>query len=148
MICLSCHADTDKYQLMTDRENPNILATHDWLPNQRIHFRFVRCIECHAELNNDILVSHNIQNKEKAVRLCVECHSQNSVLLASLYKFETQEQRNKFGFFNASILRESYVIGANRNYFLNMISFVVFGLTLAGIAIHLLFRIKSRKKYN
>jgi hypothetical protein len=145
IICLSCHADLDKYQLITDKENPNILETHDWLPNQRLHFRNVRCIECHAELNNDILVSHNIQNKENAVRLCVECHSQNSLLMASLYKFQAQEKRNNLGFFNATILNESYVIGANRNYFLNMTSLVIFGLVMLGIGVHLFLRIRAKK---
>lgn len=146
IICLSCHADIDKYQLMTDKENPNILTTHEWLPNQRLHFRNVRCIECHAELNNDILVAHNIQDKEKAVRLCVECHSQNSLLMASLYKFQSQEKRNKLGFFNATILAESYVIGANRNYFLIISSLVIFGFVLLGIMIHLVLRIKTKHK--
>jgi hypothetical protein len=145
IICLSCHADVDKYQLITDKENPNILETHDWLPNQRLHFRNVRCIECHAELNNDILVSHNIQDKENAVRMCVECHSQNSLLMASLYKFQAQEKRNTLGFFNATILNDSYVIGANRNYFLNMTSMAIFGLVILGIAIHILLRVKAKK---
>ena len=131
---------------MTDKENPNILTTHEWLPNQRLHFRNVRCIECHAELNNDILVAHNIQDKEKAVRLCVECHSQNSLLMASLYKFQSQEKRNKLGFFNATILAESYVIGANRNYFLIISSLVIFGFVLLGIMIHLVLRIKTKHK--
>jgi hypothetical protein len=146
LICLSCHADMDKYQLVTDKENPNILETHDWLPNQRLHFNNVRCIECHAELNDEILVAHNIQSKEKAVRLCVECHSQNSILMASLYKFQSQEKRNDLGFFNAVILNESYVIGANRNYFLNVSSIVIFGLVLLGIATHYIFRLRSKKK--
>lgn len=144
IICLSCHADIDKYQLMTDRENPNILETHNWLPNQRLHFRNVRCIECHAELQNDMLVAHNIQNKENAVRLCVECHSQNSILMASLYKFQSQEKRNKLGFFNATILTESYVIGANRNYFLNLSSLVIFGLVLMGVLLHFILRVKTK----
>ncbi len=148
IICLSCHADIDKYQLMTDRENPNILTTHEWLPNQRLHFRNVRCIECHAELNNDILVAHNIQNKDKAVRLCVECHSQNSILMASLYKFQSQEKRNNLGFFNATILSDSYVIGANRNYFLNFGSIVIFGMVLLGILFHFFLRIKTKRKLN
>ena len=146
LICLSCHADMDKYQLVTDKENPNILETHDWLPNQRLHFNNVRCIECHAELNDEILVAHNIQSKEKAVRFCVECHSQNSILMASLYKFQSQEKRNDLGFFNAVILNESYVIGANRNYFLNVASVVIFGLVLLGIATHYIIRLRSKKQ--
>lgn len=135
-ICLSCHADITKYQLITDNENPNVLEKHEWLPNQALHFSNVRCIECHAERNDSILVAHNIQPKEKAVKQCVECHSQNSILMASLYKFKVKESRNKFGFFNASVLSDSYVIGANRNIYLNVISIVIFGLVLIVVLIH------------
>lgn len=140
-ICLSCHADIDKYQLLTDMINPNVIEKHEWLPNQALHFLNVRCIECHAEIKEDMLVAHNVQTKDKAVKLCVECHSQNSLLLASLYKFQSQESRSKYGFFNAVVLNNSYIIGANRNYFLNMISMVIFGFVLFGIMVHITFRI-------
>lgn len=135
-ICLSCHADIDKYQLISSLVNPNVLVTHEWLPNQALHFLNVRCIECHTEVQEDMLIAHNIQPKEKAVRLCVDCHSQNSLLMASLYKFKVKESRSKLGFFNSAILNNSYIIGANRNYYLNMISLVLFGCVLGGIVIH------------
>lgn len=135
-ICLSCHADLNKYMLISTMANPNILDKHEWLPNQALHFLNVRCIECHAEIKEDILIAHNVQPKEKAVRLCVECHSQNSLLLASLYKYQAIESRSKLGFVNSAILNNSYIIGANRNYYLNMISLVVFGCVIVGIIIH------------
>lgn len=140
-ICLNCHADIDNYQMLTENENPNILKTHDWLPNQKLHFSSVRCIECHAENNDSILVAHMVQPKDKAVRKCVECHQANSILLASLYKYQVQERRNKAGFFNASMMTESYVIGANRNFYLNIISLIVFGFVIIGIATHSIIRI-------
>ncbi len=101
-ICLNCHANFSHFQLLTDRDEINILAKHDWLPNQSSHFKSVRCIECHSEVNKDVPVSHLINPKEKAVRKCNECHSQNSLLMSSLYKFESKEQR-KDGFFNGII---------------------------------------------
>lgn len=140
-ICLSCHANIDKYQLISDLQNPNILVTHDWLPNQALHFANVRCIECHAKTNDSIMVAHLIQPKELAVKMCVECHSQNSILQASLYKFRAVESRNKLGFLNPSLMENSYIIGANRNYYLNVISILVYGLTLLVILIHTFFRI-------
>ncbi len=140
-ICLSCHADIGKYQLLSDNMNPNVLVSHEWLPNQALHFASVRCIECHTEINDSILVAHNVQTKDKAVKLCVECHSQNSLLMASLYKFQSLERRNKLGFFNAAILNESYIIGANRNIYLNIASFVIFGLVLLVIFGHGILRI-------
>lgn len=142
-ICLSCHANFDHFQLLTEREEINILQTHDWLPNQAAHFQNVRCIECHTKINNDILVAHQIQPKEDAVRLCNECHSQNSILMTTLYKFQSREQRGN-GFFNGVILNESYVIGANRNEFLNLASIIIFLATLGIIVIHIVFRIKNK----
>jgi len=60
--------------------------------------------------------------------------------MASLYKFQIREKRNKLGFFNASILSESYIIGANRNYYLNVVSIVIFGLVFTGVLFHGLLR--------
>lgn len=140
-ICLSCHADINKYQLITNKQNPNVIEKHDWLPNQIAHFAHVRCIECHTLATNDILVAHQIQTKDKAVKKCVECHSKNSILMASLYKFRAVESRNKFGFFNSVILSDTYIIGANRNYYLNIMSGLVFGIVLLIIIIHAILRI-------
>jgi len=141
-ICLSCHSDFSRFQLLTDRQEINLLKTHDWLPNQAVHFANVRCIECHTKINNNIPVAHQIKPKAEAVRRCNECHAQNSMLMASLYKFESKQQR-KDGFFNGVILNESYVIGANRNEYLNILSLIIFGCVLAVIAVHVIFRVRK-----
>ena len=145
-ICLNCHADITKYQMLTDKVNPNIIKKHEWLPNQALHFKSVRCIECHARTNDSILVAHNIQPKAKAVRRCVECHSTNSILMATLYKHKVQEERSKAGFYNGVIMNEGYVMGANRNYYLGIISLIMFGCVAAGIILHATLRIIKRKK--
>ncbi len=139
-ICLSCHANIDKYQLLTEKENPIIVDMHDWLPNQALHFRNVRCIECHAEVN-EILVAHNVLPKEHAVKNCVTCHSSNSHLMASLYRHVVSEAKAKGGFLNSVILSEAYVIGANRNYYLNVISIIGFIIVFGVVAIHAVLRI-------
>jgi hypothetical protein len=200
-ICLSCHSNIDKYQLLTNKENPNLIKKHDWLPNQKLHFMEVRCIECHAKYNNDILVAHDILPKDSAVRKCVECHQKNSLLVATLYKYQVMENRrknlagqednnlsdphvkdlsvgalynnqdlkgrrkslaagqgknslpdsqvqaggirHKNGYFNAIILNDAYIIGANRNYYLNIISVVIFSLVLGGILFHSILRFRK-----
>lgn len=144
-ICLGCHSNFDHFQLLTNREEINIVRTHEWLPNQTVHFQNVRCIECHTKINNDILVSHLIQPKEKAVRLCNECHSQNSILMTTLYKFKSKEQRRS-GFFNGIILNESYVIGANRNEFLNLVSIIILFIILGAMGVHIIFRMRDSKR--
>jgi hypothetical protein len=144
-ICLNCHANFDRFQLLTERKEIDILKTHEWLPNQAVHFQNVRCIECHAKANNNILVSHLIKPKAEAVRRCNECHSQNSILMATLYKFKTKEQR-RTGFFNGIILNESYVIGANRNEYLNILSILIFLAVVCIIGVHIIFRVKIKNK--
>jgi hypothetical protein len=139
-ICMSCHTDLGKYQLIAYQADPNIIDQHEWLPNQAAHFLHVRCIECHTEIQEDMLVAHKVLPKEKAVKKCVECHSKNSMLMASLYKYQEREQRSKLGFFNAVILDDTYIIGANRNIYLNIISLVMFGMVIIGIGIHAFLR--------
>lgn len=139
-ICLNCHSDQSKMGLISERHIYDMLNQHEWLPNNRLHFQNVRCIECHTLVSDTLMVAHMVQPKEKAVKLCVECHSQNSILMASLYKHISQETREKQGFLNAAILKQGYVIGANRNYFLNYGSLVIFGLVMLGIATHAVLR--------
>ncbi len=142
-ICLNCHSDYNRFQLLSDKEEINIISKHEWLPNQISHFANVRCIECHTKINNNIPVAHLILPKEQAVKLCNECHSRNSILMASLYKFESKEQRRD-GFFNGIILNESYVIGANRNEYLNLLSLIIFIGVLGIIGIHVIFRLRKK----
>ena len=69
--------------------------------------------------------------------------------MASLYKFKSKEKR-KDGFFNGVLLNQSYVIGANRNEYLNSFSVFIFSLVLGVVGIHILFRainkVKPKKK--
>jgi hypothetical protein len=146
-ICLSCHADINRWEILSSKSKSNIVQKHDWLPNQELHFKNVRCVECHARVNDTLLVSHQVMPKEKAVHLCAECHSQNSLLIASLYKYQVRKNRQEYGFLNSVILNQSFVIGANRNYYLNVISIVLAFLTFILIVIHIIFRIFKSHKY-
>jgi hypothetical protein len=65
--------------------------------------------------------------------------------MASLYKFESKVQRRD-GFFNGIILNASYVIGANRNEYLNLISLGIFLVVLIIIGVHIVFRIRNKSK--
>ncbi len=142
-ICLRCHSNYNQFQILSEREEINILKKHDWLPNQTSHFKSVRCIECHSQVNDTLLVSHLINPVEKAVKKCSECHSQNSMLMSSLYKFQSKEQR-KDGFFNGIILNQSYVIGANRNEYLNILSLLIFGAVILITGGHIYFRLTKK----
>ncbi|MDA3891595.1 MAG: cytochrome c3 family protein [Salinivirgaceae bacterium] len=145
-MCLSCHNNLSKYQILTDHTKPELLSTHDWLPNQELHFMHVRCIECHTPVTDTIMVSHKILPKEKAVHLCSDCHSTNSILRGKLYKYTAKQLRStEKGFYNSMFLNEAYVIGANRNIYLNIISLIMLGGAFIGIAIHIALRIIKKK---
>jgi hypothetical protein len=143
MICLNCHGDVKNYQLLTDKAKPNILQKHEWLPNQASHFTNVRCIECHARNEDTLVVAHHVVSKDKAVRKCESCHSKNSILNASLYKYQVSEKIQKEGFIKGVLMGEATTVGPDKSNTLNIISLVIFGLTILVIIIHAIFRIKK-----
>lgn len=146
-MCLQCHGNEIKYTQLNSKELPNLIEKHDWLPNQALHFNKVRCIDCHASQNDTVRVAHLINPAKQAVKNCVECHSTNSILMASLYKHEVSEQRSELGFYNGTIMNQAYIIGAHRNIYLNIASIAIFGLTLVAIAIHAFFRSRKSTKH-
>lgn len=143
-ICLECHANYDNFQLLSEREEIIIVESHSWLPNESAHFTSIRCIECHTEINDSILVAHKLLPKTEAVKRCTECHTSDSRLLATLYKFQSKEFRADVGFVNGVIFNQSYVIGANRNIILNILSFIIFGGVIFIVVVHTFFRIIRR----
>lgn len=144
-MCLSCHNDMKKYKLISGQENPKLVQVHEWLPNQELHFQHVRCIECHTEVTDSLMVSHNILSKDKALRKCVECHSANSRLKASLYKYQNLQKRGGDDVITPVLANESYVIGSNQIPAFKFASIVIFTLVLIGIMIHVFFRIIKKK---
>ncbi len=142
-MCSNCHDNPVNFQRISDSTKKPLEQIHEFLPNFKLHFSAVRCIECHTPAEDTLWVSHNVLEKEFAVKKCTECHSANTMLMSSLYKYQNLEARKNRGTLNAVFLNESYVIGANRNIYLNIISLVLFGLTVAGILIHIFFRIKK-----
>jgi len=143
-MCLSCHNDMKKYKLISGHDNPKLVDVHDWLPNQALHFEHVRCIECHTEVVDSLMVSHNIVGKDQAVRKCVECHSADSRLKASLYKYENLQKRSENGGLGSVLTNSSYVIGTHQSPFLKLLSIIIFLATLVGIIVHTIFRILKK----
>ena len=144
-MCLSCHNNMQMYQLVADQENPELVDVHEWLPNQELHFEHVRCIECHTAVEDSLMVSHNILSKEKAVRRCAECHSKNSLLKASLYKYQNLQERAEDNSALGFLSTENYVIGSHQIPLLKKLSLIIFFATLGGIIVHGIFRIISKK---
>lgn len=145
-MCLSCHNDMKQYKLVSGHDNPKLVEVHDWLPNQALHFQHVRCIECHTQVVDSLMVSHNILKKDQAVKKCAECHSANSRLKASLYKYENLQKRaEEGGGVNVILANSSYIIGTHQSPFLKLLSIIIFVTALIGIVIHSIFRILKKK---
>ncbi|MBM2814343.1 MAG: hypothetical protein HW421_1105 [Ignavibacteria bacterium] len=136
VFCIACHADEKlmkKYKLNT------VAKAHDWLPNKASHWETVRCVDCHSSYAPPNL-SHNILPPEKTIKKCEECHTQNSVLMAKLYKHEKQTSREKFGWINGVLLSNAYVVGSTRNVLLETMSIVIAALVMFGAGFHGLLR--------
>lgn len=144
-MCLACHSNAAKFSLAGSRDIPVINEVHSWLPNHELHFRSVRCIDCHTAFNDDLMVSHNIQAKEHAVKNCAECHSANSMLRASLYKYENIQSRQDKGFLSVFQTNQAYVIGANQVPAFKFITLGILLMAFAGIIVHVAFRIIHKK---
>ncbi len=145
-MCLSCHTNATRYRLTSVHDYPDFSSVHAWLPNHELHFRSVRCIDCHTSVKDSLMVPHNILGKENAVRNCSECHSANSMLQATLYKYENLQAREKSGFLSAITQERPYIIGANQVPLFKILSVSILLATLAGIIIHALVRLFHRKK--
>nr|WP_319265661.1 cytochrome c3 family protein [uncultured Draconibacterium sp.] len=145
-MCLTCHNDMKRLSLVSENQIAAVVDIHDWLPNQELHFKHVRCIECHTAVEDDLMVSHNILSKDQAVRRCAECHSANSLLKASLYKYQNLQERAEDGSALGMLSNENYVIGSHQIPILKTISLIIFFAAFAGIIIHVIFRIIIKKK--
>ena len=148
--CLACHdsdlefakfaPDDEKTSLKKKR--PDIDTIHEWLPNTRLHWKAVRCVECHTPPTKTL--SHEIVNKEKAEKKCLTCHSANSSLKTRLYRHLVKEEQEKLGFANSVILANSYVLGATRHPVLDTLLMIAFGAMVLGLLAHGLGRIISK----
>jgi hypothetical protein len=85
--------------------------------------------------------------KENAVRKCGECHSQNSILLTTLYKNQPRDSSATNALFNSVVKKNIYVMGANKSETLNKICLSLLGLIICGILVHMIPRILTKKKY-
>jgi predicted CXXCH cytochrome family protein len=135
-MCLDCHnSDLAFARLAPDsRKRPDIDALHGWLPNTKLHWQAVRCVECHTPLAKTL--SHEVVAKDKAEKNCVTCHSTQTALRTRLYRHLVQAEENQFGFVNTAILKSSYVIGATRNTWVDIGIIGAIGATVGGVALH------------
>lgn len=140
-VCLGCHDSDQTFAKFAPekKSRPLIDEIHSWLPNTRLHWQSVRCVECHTPVSQDML-SHEILNKERAERKCVSCHTVDSALKVRLYRHLATQEQNQYGFMNSIMIGKSYIVGATRNQVLDDVLLALAGLTVLGVAGHGLLR--------
>lgn len=134
-ICLDCHQSDLAMAKVSGDNKPrqDIDAIHDWLPNTRLHWSAVRCLECHTASDKK---PHEIVNGDKAERKCVTCHSADSTLKTRLYRHQALVEQEKLGFLNSAVLSSAYVVGATRHPILDRAIIALAALTLLGVLGH------------
>ena len=145
--CLDCHDSDPVFARFAPVEvdggarkaRPDIDRIHAWLPNTRLHWQAVRCVECHTPAGKTL--SHEILAKDRAERQCVACHSTDSSLKTRLYRHLQKEEEERLGFANSIILSHAYVLGATRHPVLDSIVLGAFALVLLGVLAHAVGRV-------
>ena len=146
-VCLSCHDSDEKFAKFAPEKKarPPIDEIHDWLPNTRLHWKSVRCVECHTpSVGDKDPISHEILNKDKAEKKCLTCHSANSSLKTRLYRHLVTEEQQRLGFANSVILANSYVLGVTQHPLLDTLILIAFGAMFLGLLAHGLGRVIAR----
>ena len=146
-VCLGCHDSDEQFAKMAPekKSRPLIDDIHDWLPNTRLHWKNVRCVECHTPaVAAGEPISHEIFNKEKAEKKCLTCHSANSSLKTRLYRHLVTEEQQRLGFANSIILSSSYVLGVTRHPLLDTLILIAFAAMFLGLLAHGLGRVIAR----
>lgn len=144
-VCLRCHGDAEQFQRFAKKAPPDLDKAHAWLPNRDMHWQKVRCLDCHTGYDAPI-GSHLILPKAQAVRKCEACHSAKPVQLLRLYgRMRKQEVRER-GFLNATVVNDSYVIGATRNRELDLVAFGIMGSAALGVTGHGLLRLFTGRR--
>ena len=130
--CLTCHGDDQQWAKFKPKDKRvDMDVAHEWLPERERHFAQVRCMDCHTPVS-DLTLSHQVLPKDKAVRDCATCHAEDGELGRRLYKNVLRNGRDGWaGFVNAPWLNEIYVIGANRNAWIEWGGLACLILTLA-----------------
>jgi hypothetical protein len=140
--CLSCHKD-DASGPLSDPAKPNLLLAHRYLPYTQRHLDGTRCIDCHT--NVKATVAHDLPRGKKADQGCNTCHSIDNVLMTRLYRY-VNDSDTTFGFRNAALLQDGYVMGGNRHKWTDIAAYLLMGFGLVLVLAHSGWRIIGQRQ--
>ena len=145
--CIRCHSDLRGYEKLTDKKLLDQDMSHWFLPNKKQHFAAVRCVDCHGLQEGAVV--HSIAPVEDLKPNCSRCHSEDTAITSSLYKYRNEQRafsklnkqlfddaelvkKNKqaiedrkgeadspYGFMNVKLLKNDYVVGITQSSMLD-----------------------------
>lgn len=143
--CIRCHkADALDMHMLSDPADPDLVALHEYVQLPKKHLDKTRCIDCHTDI--DEIVAHDMRKGEDAKQGCMSCHSAGSIMMTRHYRYHDELEGTHLGFHNAVLMQDSYVMGANRNRYIDYISYAIIGITLFVLGIHGIDRVIYRKR--
>lgn len=172
--CFACHNDLKGYEALTDKKLLDQKMAHWFLPEKNKHFAAVRCVDCHSAGNGAQV--HTITPVEDAVDDCQVCHSEDSAITSSLYKYSNEQkafsmlnkgifddaellQKNAklitqhngnpdspYGFINQKLLDDGYLIGATPIKWIDSLFGLVLAVTLLLLAFHGMLRLLGKRE--
>ena len=140
--CLRCH-EPKATGMLADPVKSTLAAAHEYLPHVDLHLKSTRCIDCHTSVTKAVM--HDLPEGKKADQGCNTCHSVDTVLTKRLYRY-VENVSNNLGFENARSLQDSYVMGAHRNRWTDLAAYVLTGLLILIITVHVAMRFRFKNR--
>ena len=127
--CIRCHkADALDQHMLSDPADPDLVALHEYVQLPKAHLDNTRCIDCHSSV--DKIVTHDMLSGKDADQGCMSCHSTGSIMMTRHYRYHDEIEGPDLGFHNAALMQNNYVMGANRNRYIDYFSYAVIGITI------------------
>lgn len=143
--CIRCHkADALDMHMLSDPADPNLVALHEYVQLPKEHIENTRCIDCHTDIEH--VVAHDMRVEEDADQGCMSCHSIESIMMTRHYRYHDEFENSDLGFQHAALMQDSYVMGANRNRYIDYISYAVIGITLFVLGVQGIDRLIHRRR--
>lgn len=143
--CIRCHkADALDMHMLSDPADPDLVALHEYVQLPKEHLDMTRCIDCHTDIEH--VVAHDMRKGDDADQGCMSCHSTGSIMMTRHYRYHDEFGDSDLGFHNAVLMQDSYVMGANRNRYIDYISYAIIGITLFLLGIQGLDRLIHRRR--
>lgn len=166
--CFACHNDLRGYEKLTDKKMLDQDMGHWFLPEKNKHFASVRCVDCHTAGEGTEI--HTITPADEAISDCKVCHSEDSAINTSLYKYSNETKAfsmldkgifddsdlvekyseamekeqgkpdSPYGFLNEKLLEGRYLIGSTRVDWMDSLLGIALVVTLLLLGVHLRMR--------